>query len=104
MPTQIVFMRFSPENDPMFNEKSRKALIEYMSKREALLKKHGVKSLGSWTVPGEHLTISVLEGSLDAMNKLSMEPEYIALNAYSTIEMKVALEEEGDPRHLPHPR
>ena len=90
MPTQIAFMRFSPENDPMFNEKARKVFTEYTSKREALLKKHGVKSLGGWVIAHEHLLISVLEGSLDAIQRLSMEPENVALNAYATYETKIA--------------
>jgi hypothetical protein len=55
MPIQINFLRYSPENDPSFNEKSRKVLMEYLSKRDGLLKKHGIKMLGSWTVPAEHL-------------------------------------------------
>jgi hypothetical protein len=96
MPIQMVFLRFSPENDPMFNEKSRKVFMDYMNKRDGLLKKHGLKSLAGWYIPYEHLTITVLEGSLDAINKLSMEPEFIAVTAYATAETKVALvAEEG---------
>jgi hypothetical protein len=92
MPIQINFVRTSPENDVMFNEKARKATMGYMSKREGLLKKHGIKDLGAWVVLGEHLTIFVGEApSLDAFQKLMMEPEYIALTAYATIERKVVL-------------
>jgi hypothetical protein len=94
MPIQMVFMYFSPESDPMFNEKSRKVLMDYMSKREALHKKHGVKSLAGWFVPYEHLLISVLEGSLDEINKLSMEPDNVALYPYATCETKFALSAE----------
>lgn len=94
MPIQMVFVRFSPQNDPMFNEKSRKVWMEYFSKREELLKKHGIKSLRAYSVPAEHLMISVLEGSLDDMNRLSLEPENVATFASGTFEHKVALSAE----------
>jgi hypothetical protein len=55
------FAKYSPENDPLFNEKVRKASMNYLSKREALFKKHGIKELGSWISLAEHLTISVTE-------------------------------------------
>jgi len=96
----MVFMWFSPENDPMSNEKARKVLMEYLSKREALLKKHGVKGLAVWLVLYEHLLISVLEGSLDEIHKLSMEPEHMALYPYATFETKTALSAEEATKML----
>ena len=77
MPIQIFFNRTSPENSPVFNEKSRKATMELFSKRAALLKKHGIKELGSWAVPAEHLIIIVDEaqnlsdGCLEELRLLS---------------------------------
>jgi hypothetical protein len=100
MPIQMAFMQFSPETDPMFNEKSRKVLMDYMGKREALHKKHGVKSLASWLVPYEHLLISVVEGSLDGINNLSMEPDNVAIYAYCTYDMKIALSVEEATKML----
>jgi hypothetical protein len=100
MPIQINFLRYSPENDPSFNEKSRKILMEYLSKRDGLLKKHGVKMLGSWAVPAEHLYLSAVEGSLDAIQKFMMEPESIATTAYATWETKVALSGEEAAKML----
>jgi hypothetical protein len=92
MPIQINFIKASPENDPFFSEKSRKVALEWFSKRDGLLKKHGIKSIGSWNVPAEHLSIFVAEASsLDAFQKLMMEPEYIAFLGYVTVETKVAL-------------
>jgi hypothetical protein len=95
MPIQISFIKSSPENDAMFNEKARKVTMELMSKRDGLLKKHGIKSLGMWVVPIEHLVIIVDEApSLDAFQKLFREPEFMACFAYMTVETKVALSSE----------
>jgi len=92
MPVQIVFVRNSPENDVMFNEKARKVMMEFMSKRDVLLKKHGIKEIGSWLVLGEHLTIFADEvASLDDFQQFMMEPEYLAMMAYATIERKTAV-------------
>jgi hypothetical protein len=91
MPIQIFFNRTSPENSPVFNEKSRKATMELFSKRAALLKKHGIKELGSWAVPAEHLIIIVDEApSLDDFQKLMMEPEFAACFAFMTSKTKAA--------------
>jgi hypothetical protein len=79
----------------MFNEKARKVYMEYFSKLDGLSKKHGIKKLGGWTVYTEHLSVMVSEApSLDAFQKLGMEPEVLALNAYETYEVKVALSAE----------
>ena len=95
MPIQIFFNRTSPETDPMFNEKARKVMMDLMSKRDGLLKKHGIKELGNWYVPSEHIVIIVDEApSLDDFQKLMMEPEYIAMFAFMTLETKVALSAE----------
>jgi hypothetical protein len=73
MPIFLVISRHSPENCPMFNEKTRKVYIEYLSKIDGLLKKHGIKNLGGWGVYTEHLTVGVMEApSLDAVQKCSM--------------------------------
>ena len=95
MHTQIFFNKTSPESDPLFNEKARKVMMDLMSKRDGLLKKHGIKELGNWYVPSEHLVIIVDEApSLDDFQKLMMEPEYIAMFAFMTSETKVALSAE----------
>jgi hypothetical protein len=92
MPIFLLIGRHSPENCPMFNEKARKVWTEYFSKEDGLLKKHGVKSLGSWIVGTEHLSVGVFEApSLDAFEKLGMEPQVLALTAYMTYEIKLAL-------------
>lgn len=83
--------RHSPENCPIFNEKTRKLWLDYVRKSDELWKKHGVKMLGAWTVPNEHLYVEVDEApSLEAIQNLSMEPEIQAFGAYETWEMKIA--------------
>jgi hypothetical protein len=101
MPIQIFFTKLSPENDPMFNEKARKVFMEFISKREALLKKHGIKGIGGWFVPMEHLLLVIDEApSLDAFQKFLMEPEWMALLAYGTVETKIALSAEEATKML----
>ena len=91
MPTFLLISRHSPENCPMFNEKAREVVLEQVTKMEELLKKHGVKMVGLWQVPTEHLVFEVHEApSLEAIQKLGMEPEIARLGAYNTYEMKVA--------------
>lgn len=41
-----------------------------------------------------NLCLGIATGSLDAMQEISMEPEFIAMNGYSTIKIKVALNAE----------
>jgi uncharacterized protein with GYD domain len=92
MPIFLVFGTHHSENCPMFNEKARKVFREYVSKRDGLLKKHGVKMIGSWTVIGEHLAVWVFEAaSSDAFGKFLMEPELMAVNTFETMEVKMAL-------------
>jgi hypothetical protein len=86
----LLISKHSSENCPMFNEKARKMYMEYLSKRDGLLKKHGIKMLGWWNAHLEHLIISVLDiPSLEAFQKFTMEPEFLALTAYATYELKM---------------
>ena len=79
----------------MFNEKARKMTLQLVDKMEGLLKKHGVKMVGCWHVPNEHLMFEVYEApSSEAFQKLGREPEIQAWYAYNTVEMKVAISTE----------
>jgi hypothetical protein len=101
MPTFLLISRHSPENCPMFNEKVRKVLLELAGKMDRLLKKHGVKSLGTWSAPTEHLTFDLYEApSLDAFEKLGMEPEIVAVSEFETYEIKLAYGMEESMRML----
>jgi uncharacterized protein with GYD domain len=79
----------------MFNEKSRKVMMECNDKFDGLAKKYGVKMIGSWAVPNEHLGFSVFEApSLEAVTKLIMEPVVMALGTFETTELKAAFSSE----------
>jgi hypothetical protein len=95
MPTFLLISRHSPENCPMFNEKVRKVTLQLVTKMEELLKKHGVKMVGTWLVPTEHLMFEVYEApSYEAFQKFGREPEILATMAYNTTEMKSAISAE----------
>jgi hypothetical protein len=86
----------------MFNEKTRKVMMEVMDKIDGLMKKHGVKRLGSWTVPNEHLTFEVYEApSIEALTKLFMEPVCFQLGSFETGEIKLAFSTEEQAKLFP---
>ena len=99
MPTLFVFTEHSPENCAVNNEKVKKAVLEFSSKAPPLRKKHGIKSVGSWTFEPEHQTISIVEvPSVDAWLKYGMEPEvmkYAALQTRNYFKVGMAWEEFG---------
>jgi len=93
MPTFMVILRHSPENCDWFNEKSRKATLEFMGKVDELLKKHGIKMLGAWTMdPAGHQSFWVVEApSVEAFQEFGMEPEALATLAHRTMEIKLVM-------------
>lgn len=101
MPIFLVISRHSPENCPMCNEKARKVEMEYFNKIEGLMKKHGIKNLGGWSVYTEHLSVFAVEApSLDAWQKCGMEPEVLALQGIETYEVKMAISMEDAAKML----
>ena len=90
MPIIYVFSRHLPENCPMFNEKARKAMVDYMNAGERIGKKHGIKVIFSGGVHTEHLSLEVFDApSVDAFRKSLSEPEIIALSQFETYEVKL---------------
>jgi hypothetical protein len=63
--------------------------LELLATIGALTKKHGIKLLGSWTDFPEHIIYWVFEGTLDAMQKLQMEPCMMAWLSWNTMERKI---------------
>jgi hypothetical protein len=101
MPIFLLISRHSPENCPILNARTRKVYVEYLTKLDGLMKKHGIKNLGAVNVYTEHLTVMISEApSLDAFQKLSMEPEILALSATETYEVKIAMGMEEVTRML----
>jgi len=93
MPTFMVILRHSPENCDWFNEKSRKATVEFMGKVDELMKKHEIKMFGAWTMdPGGHQSFWAVEApSVEAFQKFGMEPEVLATLAYRTMDIKLVM-------------
>ena len=90
MPTILTIARHTAESCPMLNEKGRKLVLDVATKLEALAKKNGIKVLGTWTDPQEHLVVNIFESpSLEAWQKLSMDPDLSAWNALNTTETKI---------------
>ena len=96
MPIFLQIFRHSPENCSAFNEKAKEATMNAIGKMDELMKKHGVKMLGFWVSPWEHTNYMVVEvPNFEALQKLSMEPEMVAMMAFNTKEIKpvIKLEE-----------
>jgi hypothetical protein len=92
MPTFLVISKHNPDVCAMYNETSVKTLVDYMSKAGELEAKHGVKTVGGWNVPPEHLVVQVFEApSFEAFQAFSMEPEVMNLAKWQTMEVKVAM-------------
>jgi hypothetical protein len=90
MPTFLLISRHTPEDCPIFNEKTKKMQLAAFDKMDKLEKKYKLK-IDAWSVPNEHLSVMICEGSFEDVMKASMEPEMMALNAFSTTEVKPAL-------------
>ena len=81
--------RHAPESCPMHNEKVKKASVDLMAKMDQLTKKHGIKVVGGWHSPGDHFFVIVYDApNMEAMLKMSMEPEVMAWSSYHMSEMK----------------
>jgi uncharacterized protein with GYD domain len=89
----------------MFNEKARKTALAYMNKMDAWTKKYGVKVVATASILPEHLHVMICEApNLEAIQKVSMEPEAMAMGAYSTTEVKLALNMEETMKLLQQAR
>jgi hypothetical protein len=93
MPVFMWISKHAPENCPVFSPKHRKSTIELFEKAEALEKKHGIKILGSWTDFPQHIVYHVMEGSLDAMRELLMEPVIMEWLSFNTMEIKTLIKD-----------
>ncbi|MCJ7423870.1 hypothetical protein MUP01_06330 [Candidatus Bathyarchaeota archaeon] len=81
--------RHSAESCPIHNEKVKKVMSDLMSHMEKLTKKHGIKVVGGWASIPEHLSVMVYDApSMEAILKLSMEPEVMAWISYNTTETR----------------
>lgn len=73
----------------MHNEKVRRITTDLMNKMDKLMKKYGIKVVGSWTSMPDHTNISVYDApSMEVLLKCSMEPEIMAWLGYNMTETK----------------
>jgi len=73
----------------MHNEKVKKLTADLMAKMDSITKKYGIKVVGGWASMPEHLMVMVYDApSMEALLKLSMEPEVMAWGGYHTTEIR----------------
>jgi hypothetical protein len=64
--------------------------VNLLNKLESFLKKYNIKLLGAWFVLSEHTLYEVFDApSLEAFQKLAMEPEIVQWSAFNTMEIKL---------------
>jgi uncharacterized protein with GYD domain len=81
--------KHSPESCPIHNETTKKVLTDLTAKTDQLTKKYGIKVIGSWVSVPDHLIVMVFDApNMEAMLKISMEPEMMAWIGYTTSELK----------------
>jgi hypothetical protein len=91
MATFIMISRHTPDKCAMYNPAAKKALTEWYANKSWI--KHGVKLLGAWNVGTEHQNYIVFEApSLDALMKAGKEPDFMAMGASETAEVKIAMD------------
>lgn len=92
MATFLMMSRHTPQNCPVFNPESRKVYSNYIAKMQEISQKHGLKVVGACTVFSEHLVVTIFEApSLEALQRASMEPEFLAMSKVDTMEIKLAM-------------
>lgn len=90
MPTFLLISRHAPESCWMFNEKARQIHENLLNKLESFLKKYQISLLGCWfDLPGHTLYEVYDSPSLDAFQKMAMEPEILQWSAINTMEIKM---------------
>lgn len=64
--------------------------MNLVSRLESLLKKYNVTALGAWFALTEHTLYEVYDApSLEAFQKMAMEPEILQWSAFNTMEIKL---------------
>jgi L-rhamnose mutarotase len=88
----------------MFNEKTRQIHKNLLSRLESFLKKYQITLLGAWFVLPEHTLYEVFDApSLEAFQKMAMEPEILQWSAFNTMEIKLAATVDDVKRFLKIP-
>jgi uncharacterized protein with GYD domain len=89
VPLFLQTARHSTEHCALHNEKVRKIFVDLWNKMPQLTKKHGIKIVGGWVSPPEHLMVVVYEApNMEALMSFSMEPEVISSIGFQTAETR----------------
>ena len=66
--------------------------MNFEDRLHGLLKRHGIRLVGSWTASWEHTSWMVIEApSIEAYQNFSYEPEVIASGEFETKEIKLVM-------------
>jgi L-rhamnose mutarotase len=104
MPTFLLISRHAPESCWMFNEKTRQIHINLLNKLESLMKKYNISLLGAWFALSEHTLYEVFNApTLEAFQKMAMEPEIVQWSAFNTMEIKLVATIDDVQRLLAQP-
>ena len=88
----------------MFNEKTRQIHVNLLNNLEPLMKKYKIALLGAWFALSEHTLYEVFDApTLEAFQKMAMEPEILQWSAFNTMEIKLVATVEDVKRLLEHP-
>lgn len=101
MLTILAIAKHTAADCAMFNETSKKRVMEWAAKNPELEAKHGVKMVGGWTVPTEHLIVQVFEApNFDAVQAYASEPDVINVASWNVVEYKVAMKLEDSMKSM----
>jgi len=90
MPTFLLISRHAPESCWMFNEKTRQIHVNLLKTLESLMMKYKITLLGAWFVLSEHTLYEVFDApTLEAFQKMAMEPGILEWSAFNTMEIKL---------------
>ena len=81
-----------PELCPAFNKETKKATLTVMQQMDSLLAKHGIKPAGMWNDHPAHTVYLIFDTpTMEDYLALLMEPEMMAMMAFSTAEQRVVM-------------
>jgi hypothetical protein len=88
----------------MFNEKTRQIHINLLNTLESLMMKYNITLLGAWFALSEHTLYEVFDApTLEAFQKMAMEPEILQWSAFNTMEIKLVATVDDVQRLLAQP-
>lgn len=72
----------------MHDAKLMKIYMDLMAKTDRIMKKYGIKMVGSWAALPQHLQVFVFDApNMEALMKAGAEPELMTWASYNTTEI-----------------